>query len=514
MNIRRADAPYDRLEALPRGLWLWNVVAAAGDIRARLHSSAGWMHALQEGQVPSASEAFGEPDACTSLRQICGELALPAMCHQAPALAEQVLRSVLWHLDSLIDRPPAQARSDAVADMALSFRKAWVRETAGLESELKLLMGLGSFSQLSWDTLQGHLRSRPWAEAQRAAQRLAELPALRRLIQQLGRSSRSPSAPARTAEQAQAQAPQRMPMKTVETVLHGVPGEIAGITLGAELSRMLPSEAVMLRQPALRRLWRARYAEQRLLSWHTEAVLVDTRPDPQHRAQPAHASQQVQRLDRGPIIVCLDTSGSMQGAPERIAKAVVMAALQAAHAGQRGCRLLAYGGPGELLERDLGSDASGLQSLMDLMGQSFDGGTDIQTPIERALETVHEQRWKDADLLIVSDGEFGCVPQTLAKLDKARQQLGLRVQGILLGDRETMGLLEVCDDIHWEREWRRFAEGEHGLDTRHFSPVHSRSLTALYFPNALSARAARHRPATAATESTAGLYGTRPAQTG
>ena len=183
----------------------------------------------------------------------------------------------------------------------------------------------------------------------------------------------------------------------------------------------------------------------------------------------------------------------MQGAPEHIAKAIAIAALRAAHGAQRGCKLITFGGPGELVERDLGTDAAGLQSLMDLMGQSFDGGTDVQTPIERAIERVHEARWRSADLLIVSDGEFGCMPATLACLDDARERLGLRVQGILVGDRETMGLLEVCDHIHWEREWRRFADTAIGTDARSFSPVHSKSLTALYFPNALSARAARHR---------------------
>jgi hypothetical protein len=64
---------------------------------------------------------------------------------------------------------------------------------------------------------------------------------------------------------------------------------------------------------------------------------------------------------------------------------------------------------------------------------------------------------------------------------------------VLVGDRETMGLLEVCDHIHWERHWRRFADGAPGGATASFSPVHSKSLTAMYFPNALSERAARHR---------------------
>ena len=191
------------------------------------------------------------------------------------------------------------------------------------------------------------------------------------------------------------------------------------------------------------------------------------------------------------MIVCLDTSGSMRGAPQNIAKAAVLEAARTAHREGRGCKLIAFGGAGELLERDLAGGPDGLRALLELMGQSFDGGTDVQTPIERAIERVHEQAWRSADLLIISDGEFGCTADTLNQLDGARARLGLRVQGILVGDRETMGLLEVCDQIHWLRDWRRF-EGD-APKHEGFVPVHTASLTALYFPNALSARAARHR---------------------
>jgi len=192
----------------------------------------------------------------------------------------------------------------------------------------------------------------------------------------------------------------------------------------------------------------------------------------------------------------LDTSGSMRGAPENIAKAVGIAALKAARAGARGCRLVAFGGPGEIIERDL-AGPGGLAALLALMGQAFDGGTDIQTPIERAIELVHESAWQSADIVVVSDGEFGCVPATLARLDEARNALGLAVHGILVGDRETMGMLEICDEIHWVRDWRRHLDDSDAagarLETLHARPVHSKSLTALYFPNALSPRAARHR---------------------
>jgi len=391
---------------------------------------------------------------------------------------------MLWHLDRAVDLEPRLTRNAAIELVAREFKQSWQLELHGLEADLALLRDLSGGAHLQWGELRGRLRSREWREARRAAERLALLPELSSLLQRLGRrefSTRAAPSPAPRA------APQHSPLRAVSTRLTGAPGEITGIRFDSRLEHMLPSEVLLLRHPVGKRLWRARQAEGRLLAHETEAVVIDWRPDPHGSvhdsaapAPPAHA------LERGPFVLCLDTSGSMAGAPENIAKAVAIAALRAAHASGRACKLLAFGGPDELIERDLGD----LNATLDLMAQAFDGGTDVQTPIERAIECVHEAAWQGADLLIVSDGEFGCVRATLDKLDHARQQLGLHVQGVLVGDRETMGLLEVCDDIHWVRDWRRHSDDS--ADVRAASPVHSKSLTALYFPNALSPQAAKH----------------------
>ena len=50
---------------------------------------------------------------------------------------------------------------------------------------------------------------------------------------------------------------------------------------------------------------------------------------------------------------------------------------------------------------------------------------------------------------------------------------------MLIGDRETIGFLEIADDIHWVRDWRRYGPGDSDL------PVQTKSLTAMYFPGAL-----------------------------
>ena len=487
-----ADPPFHHLAPLPRTLWLPALIASVGHAEARLLDTRRWEQALRAGDLPPHDADFGDAQATAPLRAVVGELGLPGLSRGAPALAEQVLRTLLWHLDRIADHQPRLDRAGAIAQVVDDFRGAWQIETQGWEEHLALLQGLGDLSALRWDDLRGHLHSRPWQEARRAAAWLEKLPQLAELIRQLGRAERhdaSPPAPAIEPE------PDRRPvhgLRAVETRLPDAPGELTGLHLSGRIDRMVASEAVMLRHPVLKRLWRARHAEARLLSWESQAVLTDWRHDPAAPPRTSATPPAPEPRARGPFVLCLDTSGSMRGAPENIAKAVVIAALRTAHAEKRGCVLIAFGGPGEVVERDLDLSPAGLQALMDLMGQSFDGGTDVQTPIEHAIERVHQARWHQADLLIVSDGEFGCVPQTLARLDDARERFGLRVQGVLVGDRETMGLLDVCDHLHWVRDWRRYTDTAKGSDGRGYSPVHSKSLTALYFPNALSPRAAKH----------------------
>ena len=505
------EAPYDRLAHLPRTLWLPALVCSAGPPDApagtdptgqRLADLQRWRASLARGDLPPADADFGAPDASAALRGAAGTLGLAAICFGAEAMSEQLLRTLLWHLDRLADLQPRLSRSAAINQITQEFSDAWSVIKGDWDEVMALLQGLGDISQLRWDELRGQLSRREWAEAQRISEKLKALPELAALIRRLGRAERAARAQALPPRIQDPSVHRQLGVKAIETRLPGAPGELRGIRHSDRIEGMLGSEAAMLLHPVLHKLWRARRAEARLLTYDSEAVLIDWRPDASAPPRHALAPPEPQALERGPIIVCIDTSGSMRGAPETIAKAVVLQALRTAHAERRGCLLIAFGGPDEIIERDLAGsrhpthDRSGLAALLDLMGQSFDGGTDAQGPIERAIERVHQARWASADLLIVSDGEFGCTPAMLARLDDARAQLGLRVQGVLVGDRETMGLMEVADDIFWVRDWRRHGDGPQasGKAAGSFSPVHTKSLTALYFPNALSARAARHRP--------------------
>lgn len=60
----------------------------------------------------------------------------------------------------------------------------------------------------------------------------------------------------------------------------------------------------------------------------------------------------------GPIIVCLDTSGSMYGGREVVAKALVLECMRGARTQSRKCYVYAFSGPGQVRALDLTENAS------------------------------------------------------------------------------------------------------------------------------------------------------------
>lgn len=478
------NAPWQRLAELPRELWLPAITCSVAAADARLAGLVRWHGALLAGRLPAPDDHWADPVATGAMRQVLGELDLPSLTAGSTGLTVQVLRSVLWHLDTLIDRAVDDPRERAITAAAEALRADWTRERGGWEQALALLQTLGDLAHLRWDDLQGRLARREWAVAERAAARLRQMPQLIAFIDQVGRARRDADLPLRERASPAVAPPQWLSVRAVDIRLADQPGAVRGVKRSAQLARLLASEAAQLHHPVLRRLWRARFAESQLLTYEDEAVLTQWVPAPDVRPSLA-AAPQTEPLGRGPLIVCLDTSGSMRGGPEAVARAGVLQALRSAWAAQRPCRLLAFGGAGEVVEHELVATAGGLDALLEVMGLAFDGGTDVQTPLERAVSQVAEQGWALADVLILSDGEFGVTPATLAALRAAKAQLGLRVHGVLIGDRETLGLLETCDHLHWVRDWRRHADDPAQARADGFSPVHSRSLTAQYFPNAL-----------------------------
>lgn len=471
------------LDELSRKLWLGGMTNAHGELEPRLRGLTLLYDSLLGGNLPPSGEwPWPPPPLASELSATMSQLGLPGYCLAQQDLSVTVLMSALFHLDLIVDYRDRGASETGATSMALEAFAADWQERCGQIDELVEVFGMlpEGNKDTRWDMICGLLRSEGWQEVVRIRRLLERLPELGRLIRTLGRSRQTEEpdqASQRTVQVMEQAVAQRPEARTVH--VPDMPGETRGIKRSDRIARMLPAEAMLLGHPRLRLVWHARRAERTLLGYEDDDRMeeVHLHHSPVWRPQPQPVPDK--RLEMGPMLICVDTSGSMQGGAEAVAKATVLEAVRTAHAQQRPCHVFSFGGPDEVVEMELGVDADGIERLIRFLGQTFSGGTDICGPLDRAIEKLEDTRWQLADLLLASDGEFGATREVVARLERAKAELGLRVQGILIGDRETVGLLEVADDILWVRDWRRY--GSSDAD----SPVHSKSLTAMYFPGAL-----------------------------
>ncbi|MCB1889964.1 MAG: VWA domain-containing protein [Rhodocyclaceae bacterium] len=507
--FNRREARLRHIEALPVRLRSAALTHSCGALEPRLAGLLERYVALLAGRLPAADAApwppaeIGEP-----LDAVMHRLALPDFCAGHEELAETVLMGALFHTDFIpgyVDR--GVDRAQAITFAIEAFAADWQSRCGDMKSLVDVFGDLGDLPKHArWDRLRGLLRSDGWQEVVRIRQLLERLPELARLIRGLGRARVTELPDERgqqtetVVEPAQARVPEARNVHVPD-----LPGETQGVCRSDRIARMLPAEALLLGHPRLRLVWHARRAERSLLAYEDDDRMSETHLRDARVERPVNRPCPDRRLEMGPLIVCVDTSGSMQGGAEAVAKAVVLEAMRTAHAQSRDCRVVTFGGEGELIEMDLPLDPDGLERLTRFLGQAYRGGTDICGPLAHCIDRISEARWQLADLLVASDGEFGATPDVVDRLEVAKREQGLRVQGVLIGDRETIGFLEIADHIHWVRDWRHF--GGRSSD----SPVHSQSLTSMYFPGALRNAATRAGTVSAQDASAAVRRGERQA---
>jgi uncharacterized protein with von Willebrand factor type A (vWA) domain len=327
---------------------------------------------------------------------------------------------------------------------------AW-RTLADALGDLRAALGLG------WDLARRILRDAGWRELPRLQSLVERAPQLRALVRALGRMN----AP-RGAEQATVVQQIVDPVRRVVEELRLVrspraPTEARGVERSADVTRMLPAEAALLGHPTLRLLWHARRAEQGLATYRFEGR-VEERVRVQAESAPITRTSH-QRPERGPVVLCLDTSGSMQGAPEQIAKALALAVARAAHDEGRACRVVLFSGPGDVEDLEVSLGPEGLPALLRLLAMSFSGGTDVDWPLRVALDTLERQGWDRADLLIVSDGAFDLPSGMVERVARARAEHRARVHGLVIGFRASPAMAALCDPLHVFADWAAVGGG-------------------------------------------------------
>jgi uncharacterized protein with von Willebrand factor type A (vWA) domain len=159
----------------------------------------------------------------------------------------------------------------------------------------------------------------------------------------------------------------------------------------------------------------------------------------------------------------------MMGARETVAKALALECMRQARAQRRACYVYAFSGPGECAEFGLALTPRGLEDMLAFLGGSFHGGTDVDEPLRRCLARLRDAEWRDADILLVTDGE---IPQPdaalLEALEAGRRDAGLKVHGLLVGDARSDAVAALCTNVTTFRSWDavRGAEDRGGAAAR------------------------------------------------
>jgi len=488
---------YAFLDDCPSHLIERIVTFPGGELSERVAGVKRWRDSLLAGQLPDAGTWPGEPLATSTLAAL-SELGLPRFCRDQPELVDALLvdvidafahHDVVLHTevterlreletlecirrekeesDRALDEKRETARVELDEDLLRRLRAKAEREIAsrprGADAGLVASWGdrarawaeiadvfgdLGQMLGRGWDLSVGVLRQQGWLDLLRLRDLVARLPRLREIVRSLGRlhvSDHEDSVVDRVFVPVRRLEEER---REVRTPL--VPAEARGVVRSGEISRMLPAEAALLGHPKLRLLWHARRAERALLTYRVEGVVIETTWV--EREAQEEVQRQTPRPERGPIIAVVDTSGSMHGAPEAVAKALVLEALRTAHAEKRRCFVYSYSGPGQVKEHELDLSPEGIVRLLAFLSMSFGGGNDESGMLARVVARLRERDWRKADVVFVSDGEWPA-PTALARDVASARAEGVRFHGVQIGNRGRTGLHAVCDPVHEFRDW-------------------------------------------------------------
>lgn len=205
-------------------------------------------------------------------------------------------------------------------------------------------------------------------------------------------------------------------------------GEVVGIERGGDVARLLPSALGGLADPDMELLALLDVVQSTALQYR----LVGR-----------------EQVGRGPVVVLLDKSGSMEGAPLQLACATALATLITCAREGRSATLVAFDGEAEVVGRINGDkDGRALAVLVGAISRIVAmGGTSLNDAMAVGVQEIGlEPR---ADLVLITDGDtHGVAPWLLDKLSEARTDHGTRVFGVVInGGRITGPVRDLCDEL-------------------------------------------------------------------
>ncbi len=207
-----------------------------------------------------------------------------------------------------------------------------------------------------------------------------------------------------------------------EKIQHGM-NEVYDITQGTDLSKLLPTEKMKFRHPILRKLVLKDWLEHKTLQYNTRSK---------------------EKKQRGPVIICIDNSGSMSGASEIWAKAVALGILEICKIQKRDLYVIQFEAetnPYDLKCNVFYKNKYEISNVIDMIEYFAGGGTLFEPALTLAKEKINTlNEFQKADIIFITDGEAPVRDNWVASFNKWRKEKHVQIMSVIID-------ASYCSDI-------------------------------------------------------------------
>jgi len=208
---------------------------------------------------------------------------------------------------------------------------------------------------------------------------------------------------------------------------HAGKSDLIGIKESDDLSSMLPSEAALLSDELLHSIFIKKYAEKKLQTFEYQAKVRS------YITEKTVEKKQIEKESaKGPFIICVDTSGSMHGTPEHLAKTLCFAILKLAVRDNRKCYLISFSTKIQMINvTDL---KNSIDKTIEFLSMSFHGGTDADPALKESLNLLSTQGYKKADVVLISDFVMNTMSDQVKILIDQQKEMGTKFHSLVIGE--------------------------------------------------------------------------------
>ena len=208
--------------------------------------------------------------------------------------------------------------------------------------------------------------------------------------------------------------------------------EVYSVTTSGDLEHMLPVESVKLQDETLKSLFFAKWIDGKLLAYQLYGM---------NWAGGA-------KKKRGPMVALVDTSGSMHGAPEIVAKSIILALVRHMLKEGRDVKVFLFSSVDQTAEIELTNSRKMASEFLDFLNYSFEGGTDFNTALREGVDTLKERQYKNADILFITDGlSMVSDEHVISCLNEVKKKNGTRLFTIIIGNDDAGGMEGFSDKV-------------------------------------------------------------------